>query len=125
MMDRYVTILGINWMITDTNGWPLNAQEYRDLRISQLIDTKKNCKYDYNIYLGNKNLDQYMISFQPNKQIIKLWTLSSDNELRITLKCSTFEKAKYLINEICLGNDLEIAPVNIKPMKSSCSYWYN
>jgi hypothetical protein len=124
-MDRFVTILGINWMMTDTNGWPLNSQEFRDLRISELMDKEKDCKYDYNIYLSGKNLDQYMISFQPHNQIIKLWTLSSENVLRITLKCSTFEKAKSLINDICLGNDLEIAPVNIKPMKSSCSSWYN
>ena len=110
--EKYLVHESLRWHITDVYGWDMNQSEIREMKLDEILESKKESSYLYNLSLRKKDEDgwgHYTITF--NGKVLKLYS-TSDGPLRIELKCDSFEKADDLVHMLIEGNNLSLFPVS-------------
>ena len=97
--EKYLVHKSLRWHITDVYGWDMNQSEIREMKLDEILESKKESSYLYNLSLRKKDEDgwgHYTITF--NGKVLKLYS-TSDGPLRIELKCDSLNRFKMFYNK--------------------------
>jgi len=71
--EKYLVHKSLRWHVTDINGWDVSQSEIREMKLDEILESKKESNYLYNLSLRKKDEDgwgHYTITF--NGKILKL-----------------------------------------------------
>lgn len=104
----------LRWEITDKYGDSLSVSEVRDSVINEVLnDDGISLDVIYSISL-KKNDEHgwglYNMIFDPRYQMLKLYPLSENNGVRVSLVCKRLQDCEALVDMLVKGNNMTIQP---------------